>query len=344
MLAAAYGGSYLSEYRRLVAEFDRRPKTVLGDIWRGAAAEVGASVTGDWSSGFEFRLGRAQARADQWETHLDPPETVRRSLDKSLVVGRLAGAGLAVPEQVPFSLREVRHAFARVRQVDGRWVLKPRAGSAGEGVTCGIEKPAHLARALVAAAAYGDEFVLERQIAGATYRLLVLDGELLDVVRRDPSSVEGDGVSAVRELIRSENRARVEAAGSRGNHLVKPDYDCLLALRAQQLDLDSVPSAGARHPVKHSSGDGGRLDTHSVSVPSLARELVDEVARAVAAVGLRLAGVDIVTPDLGRGVTAAGGAVIEVNAPPGLHFHYLASNVPGANRVATRILRRMLDT
>jgi cyanophycin synthetase len=210
-------------------------------------------------------------------------------------------------------------------------------------VTCGIEKPADLARALVAAAAFGGEFVLERQIAGAAYRFLILDGELLDVVRRDPSSVEGDGVSAVRDLIRCENHARVHAAGSRGNHLVKPDHDCLLALRVQQLDLGSVPAAGIRHPVKHSSGDGGRFDTHSISLSSLARELVEEVTRAVTAVGLRLAGVDIVTPDLGRGIASAGGAIIEINAPPGLHFHYLSVNAPSTNRVATRILRRLLE-
>ena len=59
----------------------------------------------------------------------------------------------------------------------------------------------------------------------------------LDVVRRDPSSVEGDGVSTVRDLIRTENHARVDAEGARGNQLVHPDHDCLLALRSQQLTL-----------------------------------------------------------------------------------------------------------
>lgn len=344
LLGAAYGNSYLSEYRRLVAEFDGRPKTVLSDIWTNAAKEVGASVRGDWSSGFEFRLGSAHARVEQWETHMDPPETIRRSLDKSLVVGRLADADVPIPEQLSFCLRKVRQAMARVRRGGCRWVLKPRDGSAGEGVTCGIERPADLARALAAAAVFGNEFVLERQIIGAAYRFLLLDGEVIDVVRRDPSSVEGDGETSVRDLIRSENRARVDAAGSRGNHLVKPDHDCLLALRAAELGLDSVPRVGARIAVKHSSADGGRFDTHSISLGTLSPELVDEVTRAVAAIGLRLAGVDVVTPDLGQGITAAGGAVIEINAPPGLHFHYLTTSAPGTQRVATRILQRLLET
>lgn len=344
LLVAAYGRSYLREYRRLVAEFDRRPKTVLSDIWTSAATELGASVNGDWDSGFEFRLGRAHARVDQWETHLDAPETIRRSLDKSLVVDRLAEERVPIPEQFSFSFRQVREVAARIRRGGGHWVLKPRAGAAGEGVTCGIANAADLARALAAAAVFGGEFVLERQISGAVYRLLLLDGEVLDVVRRDPSSVEGDGVSTIRELVRSENHERVGAAGSRGNHLVKPDHDCLLALRAQGLDLESVPPAGVRHPVKHSSADGGRSDTHAVPPATLSPELVDDVIRAVAAVGLRLAGVDLVTPDLRRGITAAGGAVIEINAPPGLHFHYLTADAPSTTQVAARILRRLLET
>ena len=183
-----------------------------------------------------------------------------------------------------------------------------------------------MGRAFVAAAPLGSGLVLERQVVGSVYRLLILDGEVLDVVRRDPSSVEGDGASTVRELIRAENHARVDAEGSRGNQLVQPDQDCLLALRSQQIDLASIPSAGARYRVKHSNGDGGRLDTHSIPLSSVSREVVDEATRAVAAVGLRLAGVDVVTPDLSEGIADAGGAIVDVNAPPGLHYHYLTAN------------------
>ena len=342
LLMRAYGNAYLNEYRRLAAEFGERPKTVLNEIWRSAAADVGAAVRGDWDSGFEFRLGQTHVRVEGWETRLDPPEVVRSSLDKPLIVSHLADAGVVVPEHIRFSLREVRHAAARIRQDAGRWVLKPPAGSSGIGVTCGIETAADFARAVVAAAPFGGEFVLERQLDGAVYRFLILDGELLDVVRRDPSSVEGDGVSTVRDLIRCENQARVDAIGARGNQLVQPDHDCLLALRAQQIGLGSVLSAEMRVPVKHSNGDGGLLDTYSISRSVVSEELVDDVIRAVATTGLRLAGVDVVTPDLTKGLTASGGAVLEVNAPPGLHYHYLTANDSRTADVASRILRRLL--
>jgi D-alanine-D-alanine ligase-like ATP-grasp enzyme len=344
LLVKAYGTAYLNEYRQLVARFEQRPKTVLNDIWASAAAEVGAAVSGDWDSGFEFRRGKEQARVDGWETHLDPPEAIRQALDKPLVVARLTEIGVAVPEQVLFSRREVGRAAARVRHSAGRWVLKPRAGDSGEGVTCDIESTTDLARAFVSAAPLDSALVLERQIAGSVYRLLILDGELLDVVRRDPSSVEGDGTSTVRDLIRAENQARADAEGARGNQLVHPDHDCLLALRSQQMTLASIPSAGARHQVKRSNGDGGRLDTHSIPLSTVSPEVVAEATRAVAAVGLTLAGVDLVTPDLGKGIASAGGAIIDVNSPPGLHYHYLTANADQRSHVAARVLQRLLET
>jgi cyanophycin synthetase len=211
-------------------------------------------------------------------------------------------------------------------------------------VTCDIESAADLARAFVAAAPLDSALVLERQIAGSVYRLLVLDGELLGAVRRDPSSIVGDGTSTVRDLIRAENHARVDAEGARGNQLVHPDHDCLLALRAQQMTLASIPAAGARHRVKRSNGDGGRPDTHAVPLSTISPQIVDEATRAVAAVGLRLAGVDIVTPDLGKDLAAAGGAIVDVNSPPGLHYHYLTATGDAGSDVAARVLERLLET
>lgn len=343
LLLRSYGKAYLSEYRQLFARFEQRPKTVLNNIWASAAAETGAAVSGDWNTGFRFSRGKARARVDGWETNLDTPAAVRRSLDKPWVLACLAEAGVAVPEQILFSRRELGRAIAHVRRHGGPWVLKPRAGDSGVGVTCGIETPGDLVRAFAAAAPLGEALVLERQVPGSVYRFLILDGELLDVVRRDPSSIEGDGVSSIRELMRAENHARVEAAGSRGNQLIQPDQDCLLSLRSRQLRLASVLAPRTRLPLKYSNGDGGRLDTHSVPLSSVSPDAAREALDAVSAVGLRLAGVDVVTPNLSEGIAAAGGAIVDVNAPPGLHYHYLTANDGQSSQVATRILEELLS-
>jgi cyanophycin synthetase len=95
--------------------------------------------------------------------------------------------------------------------------------------------------------------------------------------------------------------------------------------------------------VKRSNGDGGRRDTRSIPLSRVSPAVVDEATRAVAAVGLRLAGVDVVTTDLGKRMADTGGAIVDVNSPPGLHYHYLTANADECH-VAARVLQRVLET
>jgi cyanophycin synthetase len=94
--------------------------------------------------------------------------------------------------------------------------------------------------------------------------------------------------------------------------------------------------------VKGSRSQGGARDTETVPLAEVSQEVVAEAAGAAKSLGLRLAGVDLITPDVGRPLAAAGGAVIEVNGTPGLHYHYLVRDPGSADRVAIPILERML--
>jgi len=103
-----------------------------------------------------------------------------------------------------------------------------------------------------------------------------------------------------------------------------------------------VPERGVQVPVKPSTGDSGDSDTETIE-PAPAPALVEDAAAAVRAVGTRLAGVDLVTPDLGRDLRTSGGAILEVNVPPGLHYHYLVAAPARARRIAVPILRCLLE-
>ncbi len=67
-----------------------------------------------------------------------------------------------------------------------------------------------------------------------------------------------------------------------------------------------------------------------------------EARAAAQAVGLALAGVDVITPDPTRPLREVGGVVNEVNGRPGLHHHYLVADPERAPRVAIPILERLL--
>jgi cyanophycin synthetase len=173
------------------------------------------------------------------------------------------------------------------------------------------------------------------------YRFLLLDGELLDVVRRRPPTVVGDGRSSVDELIAAENSRRLEADGEEGLWLLRADLDLVLALERQGLRPSAVPDAGRRVAVKSVTNQNRAEDNETVR-EEISEELVAEARHAAELVGLRLAGVDLVTTDLTRPLVESGGVILEVNCTPGLHHHLLVADRAGATDVATPILRKLL--
>jgi D-alanine-D-alanine ligase-like ATP-grasp enzyme len=331
----------LAHRRLLLRQAPDRVERVYESIWRDAANELGVEMNSPELGTFAFSAGRRSTTVWNHTTTLDTDQAVANALDKPLVNRRLAELGLPVPEHLEFSIHDPRAAFRFLSQHGGPCVLKPAARSGGLGVTCGIRTPLDLTRALLAALPFGSRVMFERQVDGDVYRLLFLDGVLLDVLRRAPSHVSGDGRSTVLALIEAENHRRVRARGNAGFHLIRPDLDCVLALRSAGLRPRSVPDVGQSVAVKSSCGDGGAADTFTIE-PLPAPELVEEAAVAAGAVGARLAGVEVVTRDPERSLASSGGAIIEVNVPPGLHYHYLVSAPERARRVAVPVLQTLL--
>jgi D-alanine-D-alanine ligase-like ATP-grasp enzyme len=94
--------------------------------------------------------------------------------------------------------------------------------------------------------------------------------------------------------------------------------------------------------VKSASSENAEQENHTVR--SYAPAVIEEAAEAVGAVGLRLAGVDVVTPDIERPLAETGGTIIEVNGTPGFQYHYQVADRAQATRVAIPILERVLET
>jgi cyanophycin synthetase len=311
------------------------------DIWLAAAERVGAEAT-ELQDGFiEFRRGDRTTLVWHSWVPLDDAVTLQFSEHKELVNRRLASAGLPVPEQLEFRLSDTSPALAFLSRADGPCVVKPLTSAGGSGATSGIRTAAQLRRALLRAGRLGRRMLIERQVPGDLYRLLFLDGALLDAVRRLPPSVTGDGRSTIAELIAAENERRLAAAGGRRAGLLRIDLDAIFTLEHAGRTARSVPAAGEHVAVKTVVNQNSAADNTGVR-EAIGPELIDEATRAVRTVGVRLAGVDLITPDPGRPLAETGGALLEVNGTPGLHYHYEISNRERAVPVAVPILERLL--
>ena len=301
------------------------------ELWRDAAGEVGAGLEQLGHGLLELRLDERRTRVWQQWTALDDPVTLRLALDKDIVTQLLAKADVPVPEGRDFHWRDLDGALGYAEDAGGAVVVKPASGTGGGvGTTTGIRDETQLRRAMLRAARSGDRVRVERQVEGTLHRLLFLDGELLDTLRRLPPRLTGDGESTVDELVAAENARRVAAEGRLGLDLLTVDLDCLFALENAGLGLGSVPSAGDLFTVKSVTNENRPEDNETVR--DVAPEIVENARRAAVAVGLRLAGVDVFS----------NGVVLEVNGTPGLHHHTLVREPGQATRVAVPILRKLL--
>jgi cyanophycin synthetase len=204
-------------------------------------------------------------------------------------------------------------------------VIKPQDGNQGKGVAVNIETRERVLAAYAASAEVSSEIMVERYIPGYDFRLLVVGNHLVAAARRDPPQVIGDGVHTVRELVEQVNSDPLRGEGH-STSLTKIHFDdiALATLAKQGHAADSVPTKGARVMLRNNanlSTGGSATDVTDDVHPELA-------ARAVAAaqmIGLDICGVDVVCDSVHRSLEEQGGAVIEVNAAPGLRMHLAPS-------------------
>lgn len=346
-LARALGPHHVARRRRLGARFKQvsagHAASQAEEMWVEAANALGATVVRLSPTILEFQLGEARTHvAFRATTPLTDNVALELAGDKPVAYKVLSGAGLPVPAHVTAGAHDVADAESFLRRVVPPVLVKPVVGFAGRGVVGGVRTMPQLMRAVREASRYHRRVLVEQQIEGDTFRLLFLEGELLDVIRRSPPRVIGDGRSTVGGLLFAEYERRIAAGGERAGY--KPfavDVDVLVALENAGLELRSVPAAGESLTVRATTNYSGPEETETVD-PRNVSALVEPARQAAVLLGVRLAGVDIVTTDPSRELQETGGVILEVNPLPGLAHHYEVADRACATRVAIPVLAHLL--
>jgi cyanophycin synthetase len=203
------GVRYARQRRReeaLLTELASDPrKSAYRVIWQQAADAVGAELHVLHGEFLELRRDGNRVRVWRHWVPLDDAVTLRLALDKTAVHDILSRAGLPLPEHEEWDAGKLNGAVEFLERADGPCVVKPTGGASGSGATTGVRTRDQLLRARLRAARLSRRLLIERQAEGDMYRLLFMDGELLDTVRRRPPRVTGDGRATIRELIAAEN-------------------------------------------------------------------------------------------------------------------------------------------
>lgn len=239
--------------------------------------------------------------------------------DKSLTNHMLRRIGVPVPEgQVVKSLKE---AWPAAQSVGTPVVVKPVDGNQGKGVSVNLETEEEVREAYTIARQFSKEVLIERAIQGQDYRLLVVNGKLVAAARREPAQVVGDGEHTVAALVKILNQDPRRRPGH-GSSLTRIELNeaVTLTLDQQGMTLESIPAAGQRVKLRNNSNlsTGGTATDVTEEVHPRNARLAELAAQILS---LDITGIDMICQDISRPLAEQDGAIVEVNAAPGLRMH-----------------------
>ena len=265
--------------------------------------------------------GRHQQRIRATMTSQTSGIGVDIAQDKSLTNRLLNSAGLPVPRSEVVDSADA--AVVAARRMGYPCVVKPLDGNHGRGVHLDLrtEEAVRAAYAGARRESRAGDVVVETYVTGNDYRVLVIGGHVAAVAERVPASVTGDGEHTIRELVDTANRDPRRGIGhEKVLTRIKVDAAAEELVRAQGFELDSVLPAGAwiKLALTGNMSTGGTSIDRTLEAHPDNAEIAETAARVI---GLDIAGIDLIAPDIAQPIRETGGAIVEVNAAPGFRMH-----------------------
>ncbi len=288
------------------------------------------------------QLGHGAAQRRIWTAETDRTSAIGESIasDKDLTKSLLASCGVPVPEGA--LVRSAAAAWEEAQDIGLPVVVKPVDGNHGRGVTLNLMTEADVHAAYAIASSEGDStaVLVERFIPGNEHRLLVVGKKVVAAARGEALWVTGDGTSTVAQLCDSQINIDPRRGDSEEFPLGRIDTKdpvILLDLQRQSLTPDAVPQDGQRVLIQPNGNVAD--DVTNIVHPDVAYA----AALAARVVGLDIAGIDLVCEDISRPLLEQRGAIIEVNASPGLLAHIKPASGEPRNVGAAIVEHLFLD-
>jgi cyanophycin synthetase len=239
--------------------------------------------------------------------------------DKDRTKRMLTEANIPVPQG--HVITEVDNLEEIIEQIHFPIVVKPLDGNHGNGATIKVETPAEAKIAFERARQFSKKIIIEEYINGKDFRVLIINKKFEAAALRTPASVVGDGVHTISELIDLINDDPRRGNGH-DNELTRVEIDesCLELIAKKGYGLHTILPLGEEcqlRPTANLSTGGTATDITDIVHPKNIF-LFERVARII---GLDVCGIDVMAPDLSQPIMENGGAIIEVNAAPGLRMH-----------------------
>ena len=276
------------------------------------------------STGNLVQLGYGAQSRRIWTAETDRTGAIAETIsrDKDLTKQLLASCGVPIPEGR--LVDSAMDAWNAAEEIGLPVVVKPYDGNHGRGVFINLMTQEEIESAYAAAICEGSGVIVERFVRGLEHRLLIVGGKLVAAAQGETVSVIGDGKSTINALIDTQ----INSDPRRGEAEEFPLDTVVLSeskvasheVARQGFTGESIPLAGQEVLIL-------RTGNHTADVTDRVHpETAKTAALAARIVGLDISGVDLVCEDISLPLAGQGGAIVEVNAGPGLLMHIKPSS------------------
>ena len=241
----------------------------------------------------------------------------RFATNKSVAAEVFAKNGLPAPRQ--FTVRSASAAVAAAKQIGFPVVIKPQNTDRGVAVMTGIENQSGVEFGYREASKYGP-VIVQRHLKGFDYRIVVVNKVAHRVYERIPAHVVGDSGKTISQLIDDSAKAREQDLVARNfDGVQKDDPQVLELLKRQGYGLEDIPRKGERVWLRTNSN----VSTGGIGSDATDRAHPDNLRlaeHAAAAIGLDIAGVDLISPDISKPWSEIECGICEINPTPAMNF------------------------
>lgn len=243
--------------------------------------------------------------------------------DKALSKKLLESMGVPVPKG--YKIRGEEEIEETIKAIGYPVAIKPLDSNHGKGISVNITNIEDARKAFESAKKFSRAIIIEKSLVGKDFRALVINNKLVAVAERTPAFVTGDGKSTIQELINEINKDPRRGYGhEKILTQITIDYMTSRLLELKGYSLETVLKKDEICYLK---------STANISTGGTAVDRTDEVhpdnififERIARIIGLDIAGIDVIAPDVSTPLIKNGGAIVEVNAAPGFRMHIAPS-------------------
>jgi cyanophycin synthetase len=267
----------------------------------------------------QLGLGRNLHRIQATLTDSTSAIGVEIAQDKDDTKRVLENIGLPVPKGDV--ARNVEGAIEIAADIGYPVILKPLAANHGRGISGRVDTPEALRAAWERSSAYGSRIVVEQFAEGRDHRVLVVDGKVVAAAERVPACVVGDGKRTIAQLIEEANKDPRRGVGhTKILTKIPSDARAVEHLARTGRTMETIPDE--REVVTLAAT--ANLSTGGTSIDRTDEMHPDNVTAcemAAGVIGLDIAGIDILSPDISIPFRENKSVIIEVNAGPGIRMH-----------------------